>query len=45
VPAAIALGRYSAREALFVVVWLLGLGLLVFAAWKRGFRRYESAMG
>jgi ABC-type uncharacterized transport system permease subunit len=45
VPAAIALGRYSALEALFAVAWLLALGLLLFAGWQRGFRRYESAMG
>jgi len=45
VPAAIALGRYSWQEGLFAVAWLLALGLLVFAAWTRGFRRYESAMG
>jgi ABC-2 type transport system permease protein len=45
VPAAIVLGRYSWLEALFAVGWLFALGLLVFAAWTRGFRRYESAMG
>jgi ABC-2 type transport system permease protein len=45
VPAAIVLGRYSWPEALLTVSWLLLLGLLVFAAWKRGFRRYQSAMG
>ena len=45
VPAAIVLGRYTWPEALLTVSWLIALGLLVFAAWKRGFRRYESAMG
>ena len=45
VPASIALGRYSWLETLFTTAWLLALGLLVFAAWRRGFRRYESAMG
>jgi len=45
VPASIVLGRYSWLEALFAVAWLLALGLLVFGAWRRGFRRYESAMG
>jgi ABC-2 type transport system permease protein len=45
VPASIALGRYSWLEALFAIAWLFVFGLLVFAAWRRGFRRYESAMG
>lgn len=44
-PAAIALRRYDARETVLAVVWLFLLGCAVFALWRRGFRRYESALG
>lgn len=45
VPAGIVLGHYDLLEALTAGAWLFTLGVLVFAAWNRGFRRYESAMG
>jgi ABC-type uncharacterized transport system permease subunit len=45
IPAGILLGRYSLLEAIATSAWLGVLGLLVIAAWNRGFRRYESAMG
>lgn len=45
VPAGMVLSRYTALEAVAAVGWLVALGLATFAAWNRGFRRYESAMG
>jgi ABC-2 type transport system permease protein len=45
VPAAIVLGRYDLLQAGIASAWLVVLGLLVFAAWNRSFRRYESALG
>lgn len=45
VPASMVLGHYSVLEALAVTAWFIALGLLVFAAWDRSFRRYESARG
>jgi ABC-type uncharacterized transport system permease subunit len=45
VPASIVLGRYDLLDAAFASVWLFGLGLLVFSAWNRSFKHYESAMG
>lgn len=45
VPASIALGRVDPARALLDAGWLLLLGVLVFAAWNRSLRRYESAMG
>jgi ABC-type uncharacterized transport system permease subunit len=44
-PAAIVLGRYSLLEGAAASAWLAVLGLIVFAAWNRSLRRYESAMG
>jgi hypothetical protein len=37
-------GRVSAR-AVIEGGWLFVLGWVVFAAWNRSLRRYESAMG
>jgi ABC-type uncharacterized transport system permease subunit len=45
VPAQMVLGRYTPLEALIAALWLITLGLAVFTAWKRSFRRYQSAMG
>ena len=45
VPASIVLGRMGWLETAGSVAWLIAFGLAVFAAWTRGFRRYESAMG
>lgn len=44
-PASVALGRTPPAMALVHGVWMLALGVLVFAAWTRSLRRYESAMG
>ncbi len=44
-PAALVLGRISPLAGLFHTLWLVVLGALVFRAWNRGFRRYESALG
>jgi ABC-2 type transport system permease protein len=44
IPASMVLGRFGVLEALGHTAWLFVLGLLVFRAWRRGFRRYESAM-
>lgn len=44
-PASIVLGRMGWAAALGSTAWLIAFGVLVFGAWKRGFRRYESAMG
>lgn len=44
IPASLVLGRLSAWQAIGTVSWLFALGVLIFAAWNRGFRRYESAM-
>lgn len=45
VPAGMVLGRYTALESAAAIGWLAALGLALFAAWNRSFRRYESAMG
>jgi ABC-2 type transport system permease protein len=45
VPASVVLGRYALLEAAAATAWLLVLGGLVFEAWHRSFKRYESAMG
>ncbi|MBK7976515.1 MAG: ABC-2 family transporter protein [Deltaproteobacteria bacterium] len=45
VPAGMVLGRYTPLGAVVAVGWLGMLGVGMFAAWNRGFRRYESAMG
>jgi ABC-2 type transport system permease protein len=45
IPASIVLGRIGALQAMIAGAWLFVLGLLVFAAWNRSLRRYESAMG
>jgi ABC-2 type transport system permease protein len=44
IPASMVLGRFGPLEALGHTAWLFALGLLVFRGWRRGFRRYESAM-
>ena len=44
VPASMALGRYDVLDGLLHAAWMAGFGLLAFALWNRGFRRYESAM-
>jgi ABC-type uncharacterized transport system permease subunit len=45
IPASMVLGRYSLVQGALASLWLAALGLLVFAAWNRSFRRYESALG
>ena len=45
VPAQLVLGRYTTLQAWAACSWLFAFGILVFASWSRGFRRYESALG
>jgi ABC-type uncharacterized transport system permease subunit len=44
VPATIVLGRVSDLSAIGQSVWLILLGLAVFALFRRSFKRYESAL-
>jgi ABC-2 type transport system permease protein len=45
IPASIVLGRVSVLGGLAYSAFYLAFGLVVLRAWRRGFRRYESAMG
>jgi ABC-2 type transport system permease protein len=44
VPAALVLGRVGPLAGLLHTAWMVAFGLAVFAWWRRGFARYESAM-
>lgn len=44
-PASLLLGRLSPWMALAYSAWIAAFGWGIFRLWKRGFRRYESAMG
>lgn len=44
-PASMVLGRYGVPASVAYTAWMALFGWAVFAFWRRGFRRYESALG
>lgn len=44
VPASMVLGKYDVLDGLLHTAWIAGFGLVAFALWTKGFRKYESAM-
>lgn len=44
-PAALVLGKSTVSVSAVATLWLAALGGLIFWAWKRCFRTYESALG